>query len=167
MNAVSLIGVTRQEVGVAQLTQIIRLWRKSCDELKRTIFIKSSNVIVTFYFQAVDVMRSAGKSVRMVVDKCEPSYDAMSDSMTSVRSSQTLGKHKSFFFSCNVFLRDGPLEKWGGFSKRQYIFFFCTPIEIFFLTWWLEIFFLSEIYRPIFQARNLFFLHYAWEDFFS
>ena len=25
--------------------------------------------------------------------------------------------------------------------------------------------FLSEIYRPIFQARN-FFLHYAWEDFF-
>ncbi|XP_046858853.1 tyrosine-protein phosphatase non-receptor type 13-like isoform X2 [Xenia sp. Carnegie-2017] len=52
VNAVSLIGVTRQE--------------------------------------AVDVMRSAGKRVRMVIDKCEPSYDAMSDSMTSVQSSQTL-----------------------------------------------------------------------------
>ena len=43
--------------------------------------------------QAVDVMRSAGRSVRMVVDKCEPSYDAMSDSMTSVQSSVTFGKH--------------------------------------------------------------------------
>ena len=43
------------------------------------------------YFQAVNVMRSAGKSVRMVVDKCEPSYDAMSDSMTSVQSSLTFG----------------------------------------------------------------------------
>jgi hypothetical protein len=48
-------------------------------------------------------MRSAGKSVRMVVDKCEPSYDAMSDSMTSVRSSQTLGKHKTFLFILNIF----------------------------------------------------------------
>lgn len=39
------------------------------------------------------MMRSAGRSVRMVVDKCEPSYDAMSDSMTSVQSSVTFGKH--------------------------------------------------------------------------
>ena len=38
------------------------------------------------------MMRSAGRSVRMVIDKCEPSYDAMSDSMTSVQSSQTFGK---------------------------------------------------------------------------
>ena len=29
-----------------------------------------------------------------------------------------------------------------------------------------NIFFLSEIYRPIFQARNFFFLHNAWKDFF-
>lgn len=41
------------------------------------------------------MMRSAGRSVRMVVDKCEPSYDAMSDSMTSVQSSVTFGKHFS------------------------------------------------------------------------
>ena len=40
------------------------------------------------------MMRSAGKTVRMVVDKCEPSYDAMSDSMTSV---QTFGNQKLIF----------------------------------------------------------------------
>ena len=46
----------------------------------------------------------------------------------------------------------------GGFSKRQYIFF-CTPIEdiYFFSQLMAGNFFLSEIYRPIFQARNFFF----------
>ncbi|CAB3989616.1 tyrosine- phosphatase non-receptor type 13-like isoform X1 [Paramuricea clavata] len=56
----------------------------------RVLCVNAVSLIGVTRQQAVDVMRSAGKSVRMVVDKCEPSYDAMSDSMTSVRSSQTL-----------------------------------------------------------------------------
>ena len=57
----------------------------------------------------------------------------------------------------------------GGDFLRGNIYFFCTPIEeIYFFSHLVagNIFFLSDIYRPIFQARNSFFLHYAWKDFF-
>ncbi len=74
-------------------------------------------MILTSCFQAVDVMRSTGKSVRMVVDKCEPSYDAMSDSMTSIQSSQTLGKPNLFLFLFNIFLSLFLCLKSVGFRK--------------------------------------------------
>jgi hypothetical protein len=53
----------------------------------------------------------------------------------------------------------------GGDFLRGNIFF-RTPIEeiYFFSHLMAGNIFLSEIYRPIFQARN-FFLHYAWEDY--
>ncbi|XP_028402395.1 tyrosine-protein phosphatase non-receptor type 13-like [Dendronephthya gigantea] len=56
----------------------------------RILCVNAVSLIGASRQEAVDVMRSAGRTVRMVVDKCEPSHDAMSDSMISFQSLQTL-----------------------------------------------------------------------------
>lgn len=58
----------------------------------RILCVNGVSLIGATRQEAVDVLRSTGGNVRLVIDKCEPSYEAMSGSMSSVQTIDGLDK---------------------------------------------------------------------------